>query len=104
MATNIGFDGHWINQYGSVFFVLNEVGQVPTWEFTTTTSLNEAYPILDALALRLRNHNNRVSLVLVDNCCQVSNSIFGEQVHVRLDLFHAIQRLGRELSRFHPAA
>ena len=108
VASNIGyqrFDGHWINQYSSVFFVLNGLGQVLTWQFISSTSLNEVEPILEALCVRLKRNNIILQQVLVDNCCHVRNKIkriFGEQANVSLDLFHAVQRLTRELSRFHP--
>ena len=52
VASNIGFirgDGRWITQYKSIFFVLNEVGQVLTWQLTSTTSLDEVKPVLECL-------------------------------------------------------
>lgn len=108
VASNIGyvrFDGRWVTQYGSVFFVMNEAGQVLTWQLTCSTSLDEAQPVLDSLSMRFRNQGVTVPLVLVDNCCNVRNKIkkiFGEQTRVGLDLFHATQRISRTLSRFHP--
>ena len=108
LATNIGYirhDGCWITKYSSAFFVLNEAEQVLSWQLTSSTSLDEVYPALDALALRFRKQAIAIPLVLVDNCCHIRNkiiTIFGAQTRVALDLFHAVQRVSRELSRFHP--
>ena len=44
VASNIGYlrpDGRWVTQYGSVFIVLNEEGEVVTWQFTNSTSIDE---------------------------------------------------------------
>lgn len=49
IATNIGClrpDGKWTAQYNSVLFVQNDAGQVISWMFTKTTSLDEAMAIL----------------------------------------------------------
>ena len=79
--------------YGSVFIVLNEDGDVVAWQFTKTTSLEEVKPLLLKLKKRIQNE----SLVInTDNCCQVRQQIqdiFGQGVVVKLDLFHAVQRV-----------
>ena len=44
VVLNIGFlrpDGKWITQYGSVFLVLNDEGQVVAWQLTKYTSFDE---------------------------------------------------------------
>ena len=108
VASNIGygrFDGCWVTQYGSVFFVLNEAGQVLTWQLTSSTSLDEVRPVLESLAQQFKKQGVTIPSVLVDNCCHVRRKIknmFGGEVHVCLDLFHASQRICRKLSRFHP--
>ena len=68
-------DGHWVTQYSSLLFVLNEVGQVLTWQLTCTTSLDEVRPVLDSLAVRFRKQGVMVPLVLVDNWCNACNKI-----------------------------
>ena len=95
VASNIGygrFDGRWVTQYGSVFFVLNEAGQVLTWQLTSSTSLDEVRPVLESLAQRFKKQGVTIPLVLVDNCCHIRKkikNIFGGEVCVCLDLFHA---------------
>ena len=107
IASNIGYvrnDGCWVTQYTSVFFVLNEVGQVLTWQLTNTTSIDEVKAVLESLAVRLKKQGVVLPLVMVDNCCNSRNKIkgiFGEHVCVCLDLFHAIQRISRKLPKFH---
>ena len=104
VALNIGFlrsDGKWITQYGSVFLVLNDEGQVLTWQLTNSTSFDEVMPLLTALKKRIQN---RPLIIYVDNCCQVKKklqAIFGEDVIVKLDLFHAVQRVTRVMSKKH---
>lgn len=49
VAANIGYkrsDGKWVTEYNSAFFVMNEFGQVMSWQLTKTTSINEVNSIL----------------------------------------------------------
>lgn len=42
--------------------------------------------------------------MFIDNCCQWKNKlkkVFGEELKVKLDLFHAVQRVTRKLSKRH---
>ena len=42
--------------------------------------------------------------IYVDNCCQIQaklKAIFGNEIIVKLDLFHAVQRVTRVLSKKH---
>ena len=104
VASNIGYlreDGRWITQYGSVLFVLNHVGQVVTWQLTNSTSFNEVDKILSDLKDRVQGSQ---LTVYVDNCCQVRSrlqKIFGMHTLVKLDLFHAVQRITRVMSKRH---
>lgn len=108
LASNIGFvrsDGKWITLYNSVFIAMNEHGQVVSWQFTKTTSLDE-------VVMQLHNLCNRRSqscwlpfTIFVDACCsqrQKLQQIFGEDAVVSLDIFHAVQRVTRKLSKRHP--
>ncbi len=109
IASNIGFqraDHKWVTQYNSVFLVMNEVGQVIAWQLTRSTSLDEVEFLLTNLAIRLSTHgaSSRLS-VYVDNCCQLRcklTAIMGSNILVKLDLFHAVQRITRTLSKKHP--
>lgn len=105
-ASNIGYlrsDGKWVNQYNSVFFVMNEVGQIIAWQLTRSTSLDEVELLLANLATRLRKES--VLPIYVDNCCLLREKlagIMGSNIVVKLDLFHAIQRITRSIPKRHP--
>ena len=105
VASNIGFqraDNRWITQYNSVFFVMNEIGQVIAWQLAKSTSIDEVELLLNRLTARLTT----ASLpVYIDNCCQLREkltNIMGTNVLVKLDLFHAVQRITRTISKKHP--
>lgn len=108
VAANLGYlrsDGKWVSQYSSLFLVMNELGQVLSWQFTKSTSIDEVTVILQDLHHRLQLQQRQPSLILVDNCCNVRNKlqhIFGPCIKVKLDLFHATQRLTRHLPKRHP--
>ena len=107
VASNIGYlrpDGRWITQYGSVFIVLNRLGQVITWQLTNTTSLDEVESLLCNLKQRIVLATNETLTVYVDNCCYVKSKIIkmlGESTEIKLDIFHAIQRITRVMYKKH---
>ena len=108
VASNIGFersDGKWITLYNSVFIAMNEHGLVVTWQFTKTTSLDEVRTQLQQLCSRMGEVCTQPITILVDACCsqrQKLQQIFGEDTIVSLDIFHAIQRVTRKMSKRHP--
>ena len=55
IASNFGYvreDKKWITEYDSVFLVLNDKGQVLTWQLTKGTSFGEVTVLLQSLAER----------------------------------------------------
>ena len=109
VAANIGFknptDGTWVQIYASVFCVLNENGQVVKWCFTKGTSFDKVTPLFSELRCRLFKRDMKLNTVYVDNCCHVSKklkSIFGQDIQIKLDLFHAVQRILRAVSNRSP--
>ena len=106
VAANIGYlrsDGKWVTQYNSVMIILNESGLVLGWQFTKTTSLDEVKDLF--LNVRGRIVDLSKIVIIVDNCCNVRgklSEIFGPDITVKLDLFHAVQRLTRKLPKKHP--
>ncbi len=49
VAANIGYlrpDRRWITQYGSLFIIMNNIGQVVGWQFTKTSSMDECNYLL----------------------------------------------------------
>ena len=105
VASNVGYlrsDGKWITQYSSLFIVLNENGEVVAWQLTNSTSLDEVEQTLSKVKERV-DKGNDITLY-VDNCCQVRRKlqqIFGTHTAVKLDVFHAVQRITRAMSKKH---
>ena len=111
VAANIGYayeDKKWIRQYNSAFFVLDNLqlgSRVLTWQFTNGTSFDDIELLLNNLHHRFNSQGCKIKQVFIDNCCQWRKkiqSIFGNETDVYLDLFHAVQRVSRVLSRKHP--
>ena len=103
VASNIGYQREqmWITQYDSAFIVVNENGQVLCWQLTKSNSLNEVKTLLHNLKRRHESAGKPISYICFDNCCQVRAKlaeIFGSNVTVALDLFHAIQCTTRKIS------
>jgi len=107
-ASNIGFlraDKKWITQYNSVFFVMNEVGQVIAWQLTKSTSIDEVHNLLQNVAGRLCLESSTLFPIYVDNCCLLRQKLLhsiGPNIVVKLDLFHAVQRITKTLPKRHP--
>ena len=104
IASNIGYvrvDKKWITEYDSVFLVLNDKGQVLTWQLTKGTSFGEVTVLLQSLAER---PSDQLKTVYVDDCCKLRNKIknvFGPHISVKLDLFHAVQRITKTIPKKH---
>ena len=107
VAANIGYfrsDHKWVTQYSSLFIVLNEIGQVLTWKFTKGESYDEVQTLLDGLHQRLIFLRAPVKVIIIDNCCHwkyLLKRTFGDNVKIKLDLFHAVQRVTRTISKRH---
>ena len=72
-----------------------------TWKLTKSTSFNEIEDLLIQLKKRMSFSGNSLKFVCMDDCCHVSSkysNIF-PNVSVKLDLFHACQRITRTFSR-----
>ena len=98
VSANIGAwsQGVWVKQFDSLFTVLNEKGQVLTWRLTRGTSFEKVKSTIQNLKKRLDSNGIKVTSIYIDNCCQWRNllqNVFGEEVCVKLDLFHAVQRI-----------
>ena len=104
-AANIGYhrdsDGKWIKQYKAVFCILNEMGQVVQWQFTTSEGFDELRPMFENLRKRFDNSGTKLSAIFIDNCCKWRDSLASifPGIPVKLDLFHAVQRVVREVPK-----
>ncbi len=88
-----------------MFCVLNECGQIVTWQFAHSVSFDNVRPILQRLKERFDRQSKKLNEFYIDNCCswrKKIQSVFGNDVKVLLDLFHAIKRVGEKISKKHP--
>lgn len=106
---NIGmsreFDHRWITQYNSLFCVTNELGQVLTWKLTKSVAFSAVINSLFKLKERLGQQGKLLKEFYVDNCCSWRaklQQVFGENLKVYLDLFHAVKRVSSTISKKHP--
>ena len=107
-SANIGMaregDKRWITQYGALFAVLNSLGQVVTWKLATGVSFSVIQDILIPLRRRLEKQGKHLSEFYVDNCCswrRKLQEVFGQEVKVRLDVFHAVKRVSEKVPKRH---
>ena len=106
VAANIGYlrsDGKWVSQYNSVFIVMNQEGLVLGWQFTKSTGMDEVKRLFHGIIERITDFQNLI--IIADNCCSIKGKLtdlFGENVSVKLDIFHAVQRITKKLPKRHP--
>ena len=102
-ACNIGYkrfdDGKWIKQYSSVFCVINERGEIISWQFTKSEGFDEIKHLFLDLKERFRDSSPKI--ICIDNCCKwrtIFGNIFPDSA-IKLDLFHAVQRFVKTLKK-----
>ena len=102
-ACNIGYkraeDGKWIKQYNSVFCVINEHGEIISWQLTKSEGFGEVKELF--FDLKRRFHPNSLKIICIDNCCKWKSLL--EEIFpgtaIKLDLFHAVQRFVKTLKK-----
>ena len=105
ISRNVGLvreiDKKFVTQFQQLFICLNELGQVVAWRLTKSTAFGEIEDLLVSLGRRNSEKGNKLELVCVDDCCHVANKYHRIFHHatVKLDLFHACQRITRTFSR-----
>lgn len=109
MAGNIGmsrnFDHRWITQFSALFCVMNGEGQVITWRLTRSLAFSNIEGQLESLRERFNVQGKTVTEFYIDNCCSWRNKlyqVFGSQLSVKLDVFHAVKRISDKISKKHP--
>ena len=107
-VANVGMaregDKRWITQYGALFSVLNSFGQVVTWKLATGTAFDVIENLLLPLKERLKKQRKKLSEFYIDNCCSWRNKlqqVFGEELKVKLDIFHAVKRISDKIPKRH---
>ena len=76
-----------------------------TWRLTPALSFAEIEADLMALKNRLTSQRTELKEFYIDNCCswrQKLQKVFGEQLNVYLDIFHAVKRFGEKVPKRHP--
>ena len=97
VAMNIGYlreDSKWISQYDGLFIGNGQVS-------TKGTSFAHVKSLLQDL---LKRPHQQIKTIYVDGCCKLRakiKSVFGPNIMVKLDLFHAVQRITKTLSKKH---
>ena len=84
---------------------MNSSGQVVTWKLTSGVAFDVVRDAITALQRRFQAQKKKVSEFYVDNCCawrKKLQEVFGFDLKVKLDLFHAIKRVGEKVSKKHP--
>ena len=93
-----GVDGEYVRQFENLFIMLNEEHQVVGWKLTKSTAFSEITTLLQNIK---ETEEGDLQSVIVDDCCKVRaqyQSIFAG-VMVKLDLFHATQRIIKTLPK-----
>ena len=109
ITSSIGYerteDRKWIRQYDSLFCVMNERGQIATWQLTQTQGFEKVRGLLQQLFQRLSSKEKSIKEFYIDNCChwrKKLQEVFGPDLAVKLDIFHAFQRISSKISKRHP--
>ena len=90
-------DGQFVAQFQNLFIILNEHKQVLAWRLTRKTSFTEVEDLMTDLHERYPD----LEEIYVDDCCHVRKQYEGifKNVAIRLDLFHAVQRVVRTIPK-----
>lgn len=106
VAANIGYwrNGLWVKMYDSLFILMNEESDILGWQLTKGTSITKVQNLLQGLKNRYHNcrEGDQIQGIVVDNCCHLRNAIngiFGIHIPVKLDVFHAVQRVVKSIPK-----
>ena len=93
-----GYNNHiFVSDTRKLFIVKDGNSNVVAWKLTRGVSHDEIEACLNQLNDRIVEP---ISYVIVDDCCAsrlLYEKVFGKNIEVKLDLFHAIQRLTNTL-------
>jgi hypothetical protein len=84
---------------------MNGNGEVVACQFTKGTSFEQVRNLLDGLVSHSHKQDQPVATVYVDDCCKLRKKIqlvFGSDTRVKLDLFHAVQRITKTFIKKNP--
>ena len=84
---------------------MNDKSDILGWQLTKSTSINNVQQLLEGLnhgLVKFQESSCPFNGIIVDNCCTLKNKIkdiFGPNVLVKLDLFHGIQRIVKNVPK-----
>ena len=83
---------------------MNEKGEVLQWQFTRSENFNEVSAMFTDLRRRLQCHNTLLEGIIIDNCCKWKEGLtrLFPGTPIKLDLFHAVQRFVKTISKRNP--
>ncbi len=106
VCSNIGHicksSGKWITLYDSLIALMNEDGYVLGYKLTASTAFAAAEPLMLTIKNRLPPESLNGLLIIIDNCCAWKKKlidVFGSAIEVKLDLFHAVQRITKTIPK-----
>lgn len=89
-------DNTFVKQFENLYIALNENREIIGWRLTKSTAFEDIRSLLQEL-----KHDVSVTRIVVDDCCKVRSlyqSVFPD-VEVKLDLFHAVQRVTKTIPK-----
>ena len=108
-VSNVGLvrlaDSKWVKQYSGLLCILNADGEVLSWKMTKSLSFTAMEDMLCVLRERFMRQGKTLEEFYIDNCCTLRSklqNVFGEQLRVYLDIFHAVQRISTKIPKKHP--
>ena len=87
-----------------LFCVLNSNGEVLSWKLTKSLCFASIEDQLLNLKQRLSNRKIFLEEFYIDNCCSWRHKlqdVFGSNLKVFLDIFHAVQRVSKKIPKRH---
>ena len=84
---------------------MNGDGQVVTWKLTKNLTFSNIEGQLVSLRDRLTVQGKKLTEFYIDNCCAWRYKlqlVFGRDLCVRLDVFHAVKRISDKIPKRHP--
>lgn len=84
---------------------MNHIGQVMTWRLTPGVAFAKIESLLTTLQECSVQQGKQVTEFYVDNCCawrRLLKGVFGDNLKVYLDLFHAVKQISAKIPKRHP--
>ena len=98
VVNDILFSSRRSKPFEALFIVLDEGARVCSFTLTCTKSLDE----IQGNLTELMNRSGQPKMIHSDLCCQDSSglkNVFGDSVEIKLDIFHGISRVTREVKK-----